>query len=85
MLALWERSDRSDLRMKREHLEFYGKVTTANLLDLQQANTESLIEVGVLSQHIELISKCTSCEDTSFFSFHRDHMIHGEMISWISF
>ncbi|MBP9691195.1 peptidoglycan editing factor PgeF [Candidatus Woesebacteria bacterium] len=76
--------ERKTLFLERFSSAVFAEKSDNTYLDLQDANRESLLETGILPQNIELITTCTSCSDASFFSFHRDKCIRGEMTSFIS-
>ena len=52
-------------------------------LDLKKINQEILKQAGILPNHIETTTYCTSCESQTFFSHRRDHGRTGRMASWI--
>lgn len=54
-------------------------------LDLASVNVHQLIESGVHSQHIDLVTICTSCQVEEFFSYRKDGDSFGEMMGFLSF
>jgi hypothetical protein len=48
------------------------------LVDLQRANREQLIEVGVRAENIHTLSLCTMCRTDLFFSYRREKSIYGK-------
>ena len=53
-------------------------------LDLKQANVLPLLESGVAADHIDVATSCNSCNESEYFSYHRDKGIQGEMLSYIN-
>ncbi|TCS84400.1 peptidoglycan editing factor PgeF [Tepidibacillus fermentans] len=52
-------------------------------LDLKKLNQQILIQAGILPNHIEISSYCTSCDHHLFFSHRKDHGKTGRMAAWI--
>ncbi|ARA97235.1 peptidoglycan editing factor PgeF [Geobacillus thermodenitrificans] len=52
-------------------------------LDLKEANRLQLIAAGVPDSHIYVSERCTSCEETLFFSHRRDRGTTGRMLAFI--
>lgn len=66
-------TDVAKLRKKKWHL------------DLGIANTQQLLEAGVLESHIDVCSLCTSCRNEMFYSYRKDsHETFGEIAGVIS-
>lgn len=49
------------------------------LVDLQRANREQLIAVGVQSENIYTAPLCTMCRTDLFFSYRREKRLHGRV------
>ncbi|PIZ65926.1 hypothetical protein CO051_03240 [Candidatus Roizmanbacteria bacterium CG_4_9_14_0_2_um_filter_39_13] len=60
-------------------------VTSGNraYLNLVKANRENLLSSGILPINIDQSLTCTACDGARFWSYHRDHMLHGEMINFV--
>ncbi|MFV9509973.1 peptidoglycan editing factor PgeF [Tepidibacillus sp. LV47] len=52
-------------------------------LDLKKLNQQILIHAGILPNHIEVSSYCTSCDHHLFFSHRKDKGKTGRMAAWI--
>ena len=53
-------------------------------VDLGEANKLSLLELGVLPEHIDVPITCTSCQNARYFSFRKDSKAtFGEMLGMI--
>lgn len=52
-------------------------------VDLIEANRRELLEVGLLAEHIEIISTCTF-EDHNFWSHRRQRSEAGRQVAWIT-
>jgi YfiH family protein len=55
----------------------------AGHLDLATANLRQLIEAGVPEPQIEIVNGCTRCDAGRFYSYSRDGLKAGRMISYI--
>ncbi len=55
----------------------------ATRIDLAEANRRQLVQAGVPEQNISHGAPCTSCRYEEFFSYRRDRMRAGRMISAI--
>lgn len=53
------------------------------MLNLKEMNRQIMIKAGILSSHIELSNRCTSCNADLFFSHRRDQGKTGRMQAWI--
>lgn len=53
-------------------------------VDLQAANRVLLEAAGLVAAHIEVLARCTFCDDTSFFSHRRDAGRTGRHLAVIS-
>jgi YfiH family protein len=53
-------------------------------LDLWEANRRLLIEAGLRAEAVEVVGRCTSCEDRSFFSHRRDRGRTGRQVAFIA-
>lgn len=54
-----------------------------SMLDLKEVNRHIMIKAGILPEHIEITSWCTSCHPELFFSYRKENGITGRMASWI--
>ncbi|MFD0682597.1 MULTISPECIES: peptidoglycan editing factor PgeF [unclassified Paenibacillus] len=52
-------------------------------LSLQQLNRQIMIKAGIMPQHIEISSLCTSCRTDLFFSHRKEGGKTGRMAAWI--
>lgn len=53
------------------------------MLNLKEINRHIMIKAGILAEHIECTSWCTSCNHDLFFSYRKDGGTTGRMASWI--
>lgn len=53
------------------------------MLNLKEINRHIMIKAGILADHIECTSWCTSCRNDLFFSYRKDGGTTGRMASWI--
>lgn len=53
------------------------------MLNLKEINRHIMIKAGILAEHIECTSWCTSCNHDLFFSYRKDEGTTGRMASWI--
>ncbi|MFC7681569.1 peptidoglycan editing factor PgeF [Paenibacillus sp. GCM10028914] len=53
------------------------------MLNLKEINRHIMIKAGILTDHIECTSWCTSCRNDLFFSYRKDGGTTGRMASWI--
>jgi polyphenol oxidase len=53
-------------------------------VDLWRANEAVLRRVGVFRRRIEMMNRCTSCEDVTFFSHRRDEGRTGRQVAFIA-
>ncbi|UNK20114.1 peptidoglycan editing factor PgeF [Paenibacillus sp. N3/727] len=53
------------------------------MLNLKELNRHIMIKAGILTDHIECTSWCTSCRNDLFFSYRKDGGTTGRMASWI--
>jgi YfiH family protein len=53
------------------------------MLDLKEINRQFMIRAGILPNHIEVTSLCTSCSTDLFFSHRAENGRTGRMASWI--
>lgn len=79
-----------DVSKKRleQFISAFGKnvVRSKRFLDLSLANVRTLIECGVLPEHIEDVSVCTACNHPQYFSYRKDDpSTFGEMIAVVGF
>ncbi|PIZ63523.1 peptidoglycan editing factor PgeF [Candidatus Roizmanbacteria bacterium CG_4_10_14_0_2_um_filter_39_13] len=67
--------------------EFTAKSITSSgsrqYLNLLHANRELLLMSGISEKNIDYRLNCTQCDDTRFWSFHRDHRLTGEMVHFV--
>lgn len=75
-----ERLNLFEERFGQKVLTKQGNVVTVSLIRL---NYMLLNEAGILSENINYMPSCTSCNVREFYSYHRDQEIKGEMISFI--
>ncbi|WDH81517.1 peptidoglycan editing factor PgeF [Paenibacillus urinalis] len=54
-----------------------------SMLDLKEVNRHIMMKAGILPDHIECTSWCTSCHPELFFSYRKEGGITGRMASWI--
>jgi YfiH family protein len=52
-------------------------------IDLAEINRRQLIEAGVPEHHIEIVGGCTQCDPARFYSYRRERLEPGRMISYI--
>ena len=52
-------------------------------IDLADINRRQLIEAGVPEHHIEIVGGCTQCDPARFYSYRRDRLEPGRLISYI--
>ncbi|NMO94766.1 peptidoglycan editing factor PgeF [Paenibacillus lemnae] len=62
---------------------FYDKGNGKYMLNLKEINRHIMIKAGILADHIECTSWCTSCRNDLFFSYRKDGGVTGRMASWI--
>jgi hypothetical protein len=53
------------------------------MLNLKECNRHIMIKAGILPDHIECTTWCTSCNPELFFSYRKENGITGRMASWI--
>ncbi|HET6439891.1 MAG TPA: peptidoglycan editing factor PgeF [Anaeromyxobacter sp.] len=53
-------------------------------LDLWDCNRRVLLEAGIAPEHLDVLSRCTSCDEGSFFSHRRDRGRTGRQIAFIA-
>lgn len=53
-------------------------------VDLWRANEVVLRRAGVAGRRIETLGRCTSCEESTFFSHRRDRGVTGRQVAFIS-
>jgi polyphenol oxidase len=53
-------------------------------VDLWRANELLLRRAGLAPRHIEVLGRCTSCEDRTFFSHRRDRGVTGRQVAFIA-
>ncbi|PAD80385.1 peptidoglycan editing factor PgeF [Paenibacillus campinasensis] len=53
------------------------------MLNLKEINRHIMIKAGILPEHIECTTWCTSCSHDFFFSYRKDGGTTGRMASWI--
>jgi len=53
------------------------------MLNLKEINRRIMIKAGILAEHIECTTWCTSCNNGLFFSYRKDGGTTGRMASWI--
>jgi len=58
-------------------------LAAAGRLDLADINRRQLIDAGVPERQIEIIGRCTHCDPAHFYSYRRDRLDPGRMISYI--
>ncbi|MBI5236259.1 MAG: peptidoglycan editing factor PgeF [Deltaproteobacteria bacterium] len=56
-----------------------GKIT----FDLALANAGQLVEAGLSSDNIDVVSRCTACNSHEFFSYRKDNGVTGRQLSFI--
>jgi hypothetical protein len=66
---------KSDFIFRKENEKYF--------LNLYKANYLLLSEFGIKNQNIHYFPFCTSCDSKKFYSYNRDHVIIGEMMSFI--
>ena len=54
-------------------------------LNLKKVNVQILMEAGILPNHIEISTYCTSCDNHLFFSHRKEKGNTGRMAAWIGF
>jgi len=54
-------------------------------INLKKINQKILIHAGILPNHIEISSYCTSCDNDLFFSHRKEKGKTGRMAAWIGF
>lgn len=64
-------------------LPFTDKGKGKYMLNLKEINRHIMIKAGILTDHIECTSWCTSCRNDLFFSYRKDGGTTGRMASWI--
>ncbi|MBF0281735.1 MAG: peptidoglycan editing factor PgeF [Zetaproteobacteria bacterium] len=52
--------------------------------DLKEINQHQLLDIGVLNEHIEIISGCTHCQPELYFSHRRDQFDAGRHLSIVA-
>jgi len=62
---------------------FLDKGDGKYMLNLKEINRHIMIKAGILTEHIECTSWCTSCNHDLFFSYRKDGGTTGRMASWI--
>ena len=65
---------------KQDSFDSVGK---KYMLDLPHINKMQLLDMGLLEQHIEMSSICTSCEVDTFFSYRKEKGCSGRFVSTI--
>ncbi|MGQ8873924.1 peptidoglycan editing factor PgeF [Paenibacillus sp. TSA_86.1] len=53
------------------------------MLNLKECNRHIMMKAGILPDHIECTTWCTSCHPELFFSYRKENGITGRMASWI--
>lgn len=53
------------------------------MLNLKECNRHIMMKAGILPDHIECTTWCTSCNPELFFSYRKENGITGRMASWI--
>ncbi|MHA7583109.1 peptidoglycan editing factor PgeF [Paenibacillus vandeheii] len=53
------------------------------MLNLKECNRHIMMKAGILPDHIECTTWCTSCNPELFFSYRKENSITGRMASWI--
>lgn len=53
------------------------------MLNLKECNRHIMMKAGILPDHIECTSWCTSCHTELFFSYRKENGTTGRMASWI--
>ncbi|WP_440119989.1 peptidoglycan editing factor PgeF [Paenibacillus sp. QZ-Y1] len=53
------------------------------MLNLKECNRHIMMIAGILPDHIECTTWCTSCHPELFFSYRKENGITGRMASWI--
>ncbi|MCM3784416.1 peptidoglycan editing factor PgeF [Neobacillus mesonae] len=54
-----------------------------SMLDLKEVNRHIMMKAGILPDHIECTTWCTSCHPELFFSYRKEGGVTGRMASWI--
>jgi YfiH family protein len=52
-------------------------------LDLQGINREALVDAGLRRDRVEIVSRCSACDESLFYSYRRDGDETGRMLSAI--
>ena len=65
------------------NLLYVDKGNGKYMLNLKEINRHIMIKAGILTDHIECTSWCTSCRNDLFFSYRKDGGMTGRMASWI--
>lgn len=68
---------------KDSGLMYVDKGNGKYMLNLKEINRHIMIKAGILTDHIECTSWCTSCRNDLFFSYRKDGGMTGRMASWI--
>ncbi|QCT02250.1 hypothetical protein E6C60_1534 [Paenibacillus algicola] len=77
------------LQLSRERQErprepfFEEKGGGKTMLNLKEINRHIMIKAGILADHIECTTWCTSCRNDLFFSYRKDGGVTGRMASWM--
>lgn len=72
-----------EVKNSDEPLPFTDKGNGKYMLNLKEINRHIMIKAGILTDHIECTSLCTSCRNDLFFSYRKDGGTTGRMASWI--
>ncbi|CAH1208948.1 Polyphenol oxidase [Paenibacillus sp. JJ-223] len=65
------------------NLIFHSAGNGKTMLNLKECNRHIMMKAGILPDHIECTTWCTSCNPDIFFSYRKENGTTGRMASWI--